>query len=91
MLNFPLPAHGNRGRKTSESEPGLHDTRFLPSCGLGIGRPEPAGGRHRSANVKSGVFVGPEHTGCDSKRPTGPNVQGASRGVSDNSRKEIRR
>jgi hypothetical protein len=82
MLILPLPAARNRGRKSSEVEPGLNDPRFLPSGGVGIGRPGPAGRRHPSANVKSGVFRWTRTSRIRQRAAGGPDVHWASRGTS---------
>ena len=82
MLILPLPAHGNRGRKSSEVEPGLNDPRSLPFRGVGIGQPGPAGLRHPSANVKSGVFRRTRASRIRQWAARGPDVHWASRGTS---------
>ena len=82
MLNFPLPAHGNRGRKSSEVEPGLHDPRFLPFGAVGVGRLGPAGLQQPSANVKSGVFRRTRASRIRQRAARGPDVHRTSRGTS---------
>ena len=55
MMKLSIPADGNRGKKSSEIELGLHDPRFLPFGGVGIGRPGPTGRRPQLASMKWGA------------------------------------
>ena len=81
MIRLSIPARGNRGKKSSEVEPGLHDPRFLPFGGVGIGQPGPAGRRPQSASMKSGVFRRARAYRVRQQAATGPNVHRTSRGT----------
>ena len=67
MMKLSIPAHGNRGKKSSEVEPGLHDPRFLPFA------------VSESAARTSGqtASIGKHEIGCFS---SGPGVPGPTAG-----------
>ena len=87
MMKLSIPADGNRGKKLSEVEPGLHDPRFLPFGDVGIGRPEPTGdtasiGKHEIGWIPSGPGVlGPTAGGHEGRTCIQGRLEGCIRHI----------